>query len=66
MGQRPGIFMQNLYRLAQIQLVTLCGRCDLWIQHPERGTAMFDLFYLMLGLGLFALAAGYVRFCERL
>jgi hypothetical protein len=27
---------------------------------------MFDLVYLALGLGLFALVAGYVRFCERL
>jgi len=27
---------------------------------------MFDILFLALGLGLFALAGAYVRFCERL
>jgi len=27
---------------------------------------MLDIIYLALGTGLFFLAAGYVRFCERL
>jgi hypothetical protein len=35
--------------------------------HEGNGSAsMFDLLFIALGAGLFALAAGYVEFCGRL
>jgi len=32
----------------------------------QRNPLMLDMFYLALGIGLFLVAAGYVRFCEKL